>query len=147
MKINRIHHLNLRCAPSDVDQVEKFYDEVIGLKKGPRPNFPNPGVWMFLGDHPLVHVSARCVEGFLQEKHKSSVDHIAFEVNGAIDFREKLDRMKIYYEQQNVPNAGYQIFLRDPIGTLLEFNFPNSEAPDAITSGTLAKRQTATAGA
>lgn len=53
--------------------------------------------------------------------------------------------MKMSYEQQNVPEAGYQIFMRDPVGTLLEFNFPNSEAPDAVASGTLAPRQTATA--
>ena len=53
--------------------------------------------------------------------------------------------MKIAYEQQNVADAGYQIFLRDPIGTLLEFNFPNSEAPAAMASGTLAPRQTTVA--
>ena len=53
--------------------------------------------------------------------------------------------MNINYEQQNVPDAGYQIFMRDPVGTLLEFNFPNSEAPDAMASGTLAPRQTTVA--
>ncbi len=142
MKIDRIHHLNLRCAPADLEKIEKFYDEVICLKKGQRPNFPNPGIWLYLGDHPIVHVSARCAEGFLQEKHHSSVDHVAFQVHGAAEFRAKLDSMKIHYEQQNVAGAGYQIFVRDPVGTLLEFNFPNSEAPDAMTSGTLAPRQT-----
>ncbi|MGA0114635.1 MAG: hypothetical protein ACO3IW_03700 [Burkholderiales bacterium] len=145
MKIDRIHHLNIRCAPGDLERVEKFYGEVIGLKKGPRPNFPNPGIWLYLDGHPLVHVSARCAEGFLQEKHHSSVDHIAFDSHGAAEFQARLDSMKIQYEQQNVADAGYQIFLRDPIGTMLEFNFPNSEAPEAMTSGTLAPRQTATA--
>ena len=71
MKIDRIHHLNLRCAPGDLEKIENFYDEVIGLKKGQRPNFPNPGIWLYLGDHPIVHVSARCAEGFLQEKRRS----------------------------------------------------------------------------
>lgn len=145
MKIDRIHHLNLRCAPADLPVIEKFYDEVLGLKKGPRPNFPNPGIWLYLDGHPLVHISARCVEGFLQEKHHSSVDHIAFDSHGAAEFQAKLDSLKIKYEQQNVVDAGYQFFLRDPIGTVLEFNFPNSEAPDAVASGTLSKRQTATA--
>lgn len=145
MKIDRIHHLNIRCTPGDLGGIEKFYGEVIGLKKGPRPNFPNPGIWLYLGDHPIVHVSARCAEGFLQEKHRSSIDHVAFQVHGAAEFRAKLDGMKIAYEQQNVADAGYQIFLRDPIGTLLEFNFPNSEAPAAMASGTLAPRQTTVA--
>jgi len=145
VKIDRIHHHNLRCTPDDLPAIEKFYDEVLGLKKGPRPNFPNPGIWLYLDGHPLVHVSARCAEGFLQEKHHSSVDHIAFDSHGAAEFQAKLDGMKIKYEQQNVADAGYQFFLRDPIGTVLEFNFPNSEAPDAVASGTLSKRQTATA--
>lgn len=145
MKIDRIHHLNIRCALSDLPAIEKFYSEVLGLHKGPRPNFPNPGIWLYLDDHPLVHVSARCADGFLQEKHHGSVDHIAFDSHGAAVFQAKLDRMNIQYEQQNVPQAGYQIFMRDPVGTLLEFNFPNSEAPEVITSGTLAPRQTATA--
>ncbi len=145
MRIDRIHHLNLRCTPGDLDRIEKFYGAVLGLNKGPRPNFPNPGIWLYLDGHPLVHVSARCVEGFLQEKHHSSVDHIAFDAHGAAEFQKKLDDMNIAYEQQNVADAGYQFFLRDPIGTLLEFNFPNSEAPTAVASGTLAKRQTAVA--
>ncbi len=145
MKIDRIHHLNIRCTPADLGPIEKFYGEVLGLKKGPRPNFPNPGIWLYLDDHPLVHVSARCAEGFLQEKHHGSVDHIAFDSHGAAEFQARLDNMKIKYEQQNVADAGYQIFLRDPIGTVLEFNFPNSEAPNAVASGTLSNRQTATA--
>lgn len=144
MKIDRIHHLNIRCTPGDLVAIEKFYGEVLGLHKGPRPNFPNPGIWLYLDNHPLVHVSARCVEGFLQENHHGSVDHIAFDSHGAADFQAKLDRMNIQYEQQNVPGAGYQIFMRDPVGTMLEFNFPNSEAPQVIASGTLAPRQTAT---
>lgn len=145
MKIDRIHHLNIRCATSDLGPIEKFYGEVLGLKKGPRPNFPNPGIWLYLDNHPLVHVSARCAEGFLQQQHHGSVDHIAFQSHGAAEFMAKLDGMGIPYEKQNVADAGYQIFMRDPVGTMLEFNFPNSEAPAAITSGTLAPRQTQTA--
>lgn len=141
MKIDRIHHLNIRCAPGDLATIEKFYNEVIGLKKGPRPDLRNEGVWLYLGDQPIVHVSVRCAEGFLQEKHHGSVDHVAFQSHGAAEFRAKLDGMKIAYEQQNVADAGYQIFIRDPVGTTLEFNFPNSEAPEAMASGTLAPRQ------
>ena len=72
-----------------------------------------------------------------------SVDHIAFESQGAADFRARLDGLGIAYEQQNVAGAGYQIFLKDPVGTTLEFNFANSEAPQEITSGTFADRQQA----
>jgi catechol 2,3-dioxygenase-like lactoylglutathione lyase family enzyme len=147
MKLNGLHHINIRCAESDLPAIEKFYGEVLGLRKGDRPNFPNPGIWLWQDNHPLVHVSARCVEGFLQDKHHGSVDHVAFGMNGAAEFRDRVEKLGIPYDAQNVPDAGFQIFLKDPIGTVLEFNFPNSEAPVDVTTGTLSKRQREMAGA
>jgi len=35
-------------------------------------------------------------------------------------------------QKQNVENAIYQLFITDPVGTMLEFNFPNDEAPNAV---------------
>ena len=141
MKLGGLHHLNIRCTLGDLPAIERFYTEVVGLKKGYRPDFRNTGIWLYDGDHPLVHVTARCAEGFLGgEKHNSSVDHVAFRSYGATEFRAHLDRLGVAYEQQNVPEAGYQIFMRDPLGTTLEFNFPNEEAPGAVVSGTLAPR-------
>jgi hypothetical protein len=43
--------------------------------------------------------------------------------------RERLVRNGIEFQEQNVENAGYQIFIIDPVGTRLEFNFSNTEAP------------------
>lgn len=141
MKLSGIHHLNVRCTEADLGPIEKFYTEVVGLRKGYRPDFKNVGIWLYDGDHPLVHVTVRCKEGDLGgARHNSAVDHIAFRSHGAAEFRAHLDRLGLAYEQQNVPQAGYQIFLRDPMGTMLEFNFPNEEAPEAIASGTLAPR-------
>jgi catechol 2,3-dioxygenase-like lactoylglutathione lyase family enzyme len=142
MKVKGLHHLNIRCTESDLPAIEKFYGDVMGLKKGARPNFPNPGIWLWLDNHPIVHVSARCPEGFIQEKHHSSVDHIAFDMTGASEFHERVKKLGIKYEAQNVAGAGFQIFLRDPLGTVLEFNFPNEEAPKEVNAGTLAARQT-----
>ena len=141
MKLHGVHHLNIRCAVSDLPAIEKFYDGLLGLKKGARPNFPNPGIWLWHDNHPLIHVSARCPEGFLQEKHHGSVDHIAFGMTGAAEFRERVRKLGIAHEEQNVPDAGFQIFLKDPIGTVLEFNFPNAEAPTDVAKGALASRQ------
>ena len=143
MKVKGIHHLNIRCAVSDLPAIEKFYGDVMGLRKGDRPNFPNPGIWLWLDNHPLVHVSARCPDGFVQEKHQGSFDHIAFDMTGAAEFRARVEKLGLKIEAQNVAGAGFQIFLKDPIGTTLEFNFPNEEAPKDIGSGTLAARQTA----
>jgi catechol 2,3-dioxygenase-like lactoylglutathione lyase family enzyme len=140
MKLGGLHHLNIRCARSDLPAIEKFYTDVLGLKKGYRPDFDNEGVWLYDGDHPLVHVSARCSEGYLTEKHTGSIDHIAFRAYGAREFRQRVRALGVAFEEQNVTNAGYQIFLKDPVGSLLEFNFPNEEAPEDIATGTMAPR-------
>lgn len=58
----------------------------------------------------------------------------------AAGFLARLAKLNIPCEQQNVEGAGYQIFVRDPVGTTLEFNFRNGEAPESVASGTLAAR-------
>ena len=140
MKLEGILHLNIRCSKADLPRIEKFYGEVVGLTKGYRPDFKNEGLWLYAGDEPLLHVGARVADGFLSEDHNGSVDHIAFRMKGATDFRTHVRKLGVKFEEQNVPEAGYQIFLRDPIGTVLEFNFPNEEAPEDIAKGTMAPR-------
>ena len=143
MTFEGLLHLNIRCTKSDLPKIEKFYAEVAGLKAGYRPDFKNEGLWLYHGDEPIIHVGARVPEGFLAEKHNGSVDHMAFRMKGASEFRDHVRKLGIKFEEQNVPEAGYQIFLRDPVGTVLEFNFPNSEAPQDIASGTFAPRTNA----
>lgn len=141
MNIDRIHHLNIRCAPGDLATIEKFYVEVLGLQRGYRPpHLRNRGVWLYLGRDPVIHVTARCAEGYVQGDHRGSIDHVAFQSSGAAGFLARLAKLNIPCEQQNVEGAGYQIFVRDPVGTTLEFNFPNGEAPESVASGTLAAR-------
>lgn len=140
MKFGGFLHLNIRCSKSDMPTIEKFYGDVLGLKKGYRPAFRFDGLWLYDGEDPIVHVSARFPEGSIakNDKHSGSVDHIAFKASGAADFRKRLRTLGIAFEEQNIENAGYQVFLHDPVGTKLEFNFLNEIVPDAVPSGTTA---------
>lgn len=143
MKLHGFNHVNIGCSPRDLPAIEKFYGEALGLTRGFRPDFPNDGLWLYLGERAIIHVVARYPEGWNpgQAQRKASIDHIAFTITGAAEFRERLARLGIGFDEQNVPNAGYQIFLRDPVGNKLEFNFPNAEAPKTLASGTLAPMQ------
>ena len=86
-----------------------------------------------------THVGARFPKGsFVKDKHSGSVDHIAFKASGAVDFRKRLKKLHIEFEEQNIENAGYQVFLYDPVGTKLEFNFLNEHVEDAVALGTTA---------
>ena len=40
-----------------------------------------------------------------------------------------------------MPNAGFQMFLRDPVGNKVELNFPNEETPDDVETGRLSSMQ------
>ncbi|MBI4194659.1 MAG: glyoxalase [Betaproteobacteria bacterium] len=140
MKFAGFLHLNVRCSKSDIPAIEKFYGDVLGLKKGYRPAFMFDGIWLYDGDDPIVHVSARFPEGSIakNDKHTGSIDHIAFKAAGAADFRKRLKQFGVAFEEQNIENAGYQVFLHDPVGTKLEFNFLNEAVPDAVPLGTTA---------
>ena len=139
MKFNGFLHFNIRCSESDLPTIEKFYGEVIGLKKGFRPDFQTAGVWLYDGDEPILHVSARFPKGsFVKDSHNGSFDHIAFNTSGATEFRQRLKRLGVEFEEQNIKNAGYQVFLYDPVGTKLEFNFLNEQVEDAVPLGTTA---------
>ena len=140
MKFHGFLHLNIRCSESDLPAIEKFYGSVLGLKTGYRPKFTFGGIWLYDGDDPIVHVSARFPRNsIIKDKHSGSVDHIAFKASGAVDFRKRLKKLDIEFEEQNIENAGYQVFLYDPVGTKLEFNFLNEVVRDAVAMGTTAE--------
>src|SRR5262245_33716958 len=134
MKIDGLLHVNIRCSPNDLPVLEKFYEDALGMKSGYRPDFDRPGAWIYHEGEPLIHINADSPEGSIMKgrNHNGSVDHIAFKCMDAIQLRDRLVRHGIEFNEQNVKNGGYQIFITDPVGTRLEFNFPNSEAPDTV---------------
>jgi extradiol dioxygenase family protein len=141
MKISGLLHFNIRCSATDLPALEKFYSNLLDMKPGYRPNFAFPGAWLYVGDAAVIHVSARFAEGEIarHQKHNGSVDHIAFRCTGSAALRERLMEQAMPFEEQNIENAGYQIFLFDPVGTKIELNFPNSEAPASVPLGTRAR--------
>jgi catechol 2,3-dioxygenase-like lactoylglutathione lyase family enzyme len=134
MQIHGLLHFNIRCSPADLETIKDFYRDVLEMRDGHRPNFGFPGAWLYRGNEPLIHISARFPEGSVDRHphHTGSVDHIAFSCTGPDEFRRRLTRHNVRFEERNLENAGYQIFLTDPMGTKLEFNFPNSEAPSSL---------------
>ena len=80
MKIDRLLHVNIRCSPSDLSQLEKFYENALGMKSGYRSDFGRAGAWLYYDDEPLIHINAHFTEGSIEKNgcHNGSVDHIAF---------------------------------------------------------------------
>ncbi len=123
MRINRIDHFNIRTR--DLDKLCSFYTELIGLEIGDRPNFDSPGVWLYAGGHPILHVGIDDGAGPAAE-HTLPLDHIALEAEGLADCVARLDAAGVEYRMFDVPGRDMrQVFVRDPDGVAIELNFSN----------------------
>jgi len=147
MPIKQLNHFSIRTT--NLEATRRFYIEVIGLTEGPRPPFPFPGVWLYLGDHgsfenAMVHVigidpsDPEGLKRYLGDRDPStlrgtgSVDHIAFFATGVSEMRERLVRLGVEHRERTVPSLGlHQIFVNDPSDVVIELNFPSKEIESA----------------
>jgi len=133
MQVSGLHHLNVRSSPEKLEETREFYEYYMDLKVGPRPDFQFGGYWMYVGNHPLVHISPRGSKG---RNPQSDTDygfgHIAFDCKGLDTFKEKLKSRKIRYEERPTPdNSLMQVFFDDPNGVLVEMVFNIVESQSA----------------
>ena len=131
MRINRIDHFNIRTR--DLDALCEFYTKVLGLEIGDRPPFDSPGVWLYAGGHPILHVGIAKDDEQGRIEDTLPLDHIALETEGIADAVARLEKAGVEFRVFDVPGrAMKQIFVRDPDGVALELNFTN---PEDIAAG------------
>lgn len=122
MGVGLLDHYNIRT--DKLDDTVHFYEGVLGMAVGPRPDFPSKGAWLYSEDQPIVHIID--IEG-LDETMKTdtgSIDHVAFIATGFDDMKERLDGKSVEFEWRDVPGGEIkQIFIHDPNGVKLELNF------------------------
>lgn len=130
MRINRIDHFNIRTR--DLDRLCEFYTKVLGLEIGERPPFDSPGVWLYAGGHPILHVGVANDDDAPKRDDTLPLDHIALETEGLADAVARLEKAGVEYRMFDVPGREMkQIFVRDPDGVALELNFTQ---PDDIAA-------------
>ncbi|MDB5822984.1 MAG: hypothetical protein JWR21_1688 [Herminiimonas sp.] len=138
-----LNHFSIRTV--DLDACKTFYETVLGLTVGPRPEFPFPGLWMYTGDHghysnATVHIigidrkAPAGLQGYLGDRNEAelkgtgTIDHIAFFADGLPKMISHLKQLGIAFRERMVPGLGlYQIFLDDPNGVVVELNYPAEE--------------------
>ena len=137
-----VHHINFGCRRSDLPKLETFYGELFGFKVGYRPPFPSEGLWLYDGDHPLIHIVVRFPENWsgIDEKH-SGYDHTAYHCVGVDIYRSRLKTLGLEYEEQKVATNSYQVFTKDPVGNKVELIFPDETVVDGVVEGTLSSSQ------
>jgi len=138
-----LNHFSIRTV--DLDACERFYCGLLGLKKGPRPPFPFPGLWLYTGgtdkyDNAAVHIigidrnDPEGLKKYLGDRDETSlagsgaVDHVAFFATGLKETLARLKAHGIEGRERTVPVLGlHQVFIDDPNGIVVELNFPAAE--------------------
>lgn len=126
VSVGVLDHYNLRTRK--FPETVAFYEEVLGLTRGPRPNFAFPGAWMYSDGKPVVHLVDISGTGEPQKPDSGVVHHIAFVSRGFAGMQRRLSDKGLQFRAQAVPgNELWQIFVTDPNGVVIELNYDVAE--------------------
>jgi catechol 2,3-dioxygenase-like lactoylglutathione lyase family enzyme len=138
MAITHLEHFLLQVA--DLDATCDWYEQVIGLRRGPTPDFKFPVQWLYAGDKDVLHVTEGGKD--VSENRKKYVgqqsealagtgviDHVAFRATSLKETIARLRGLGVQFNERMVNDQGlYQLFLFDPNQVKVELNFSNEEA-------------------
>jgi catechol 2,3-dioxygenase-like lactoylglutathione lyase family enzyme len=120
MALQRLSHVNLRTT--NLEAMSDFYRRVLGFPPGKRPPFSFPGVWLYCGDQPVVHLVG--VAQAPQPNDELRLQHFAFDATDYAGFVANLDELGVPYRVGQLPSWGVrQVHLNDPDGNHLHVDF------------------------
>jgi catechol 2,3-dioxygenase-like lactoylglutathione lyase family enzyme len=129
IKCKSLNHVGLRV--SNTSRSRRIYEDLLGFKVMPRPQFPFPGAWYGIG-HNMVHLIEAAPSG---KKIDPLGPHLAIEVEDFDAAKAELDRAGIEYieavnmsgvNQVPVSQTGRQLWFIDPDGNTIELRTPGS---------------------
>jgi len=125
MPLTRLNHVTVRT--DDLDGTRDFYQDLLGLKVGPRPPLGFPGHWLYAGEDPVVHLVPKSNGiGGGNSQDTGNFDHVAFTATDFKGMRERFKQRGIEFREQQVPASPMrQIFVEDPNKVMVELNFPS----------------------
>lgn len=118
-----------------LEETRRFYEELLGLEVGPRPELPVPGYWLYDGERPVVHlieltdtmkqdVFGEALSADTAAGVRNGLDHLAFRLTGLDALRRRLQQDDVDYQEMGIPELRLtQLFLKDPNGITAELNF------------------------
>jgi len=118
--IRFLDHVNVRTA--NLERLACFYEDVLGLPRGARPDLGFPGAWMYAGDRPVVHLV-----GVAEQPEPAGalrLEHFAFAATGLAGFLARLEAHGIAYRRTIQLGTGAVVInIHDPDGNRLHIDF------------------------
>ena len=112
---------NVNINTSNMKDTLSFYTDLLDFTDGFRSPFDFPGAWLYAGGNAVIHLVFNDSE---PNVISNPVDHIAFEVTGFEETKQRLENENWEFSCSNVFDTHIrQIFLVDPNGVKLELNF------------------------
>lgn len=116
MTVRSVGHVNLRARAETIEQLRRFYVDIVGLCEGPRPAFQSGsrGYWLYAGERDVLHLTIARTGG--ATKPPAGVfNHLAFDCDDLNATRARLDTAGITYQTDAVDELGQvQLFLTHP---------------------------------
>jgi catechol 2,3-dioxygenase-like lactoylglutathione lyase family enzyme len=126
MSVGVLDHFNIRTR--NLGATVSFYEDVLGLEKGPRPNFAFPGAWMYSEGRAVVHLVDISPTDEAQKPDSGVVHHVAFVSRGFKGMKQRLQSKGVTFEAREVPGGDlWQIFITDPNGVMIELNYETAK--------------------
>jgi catechol 2,3-dioxygenase-like lactoylglutathione lyase family enzyme len=76
MSVGVLDHFNIRTR--DLKSTVRFYQDILGLDNGARPNFAVPGAWLYSEGRAVVHLVDISPTIEAQKPDSGVVHHVAF---------------------------------------------------------------------
>jgi catechol 2,3-dioxygenase-like lactoylglutathione lyase family enzyme len=122
MSVGVLDHFNIRTRK--LAESVRFYEEILGLTKGDRPDFSFPGAWLYSEGKPVVHLVDISPTSEPQKPDSGVVHHVAFASRDFRGMKQRLLSKDFAFKAREVPGgAVWQIFVCDPNGVMIELNY------------------------
>lgn len=125
MGIQRLDHVNL--VTSQLGEMVAWYQTILGLRSGPRPDFPFPGAWLYAESTVMVHLVGVAEVGVGSEA-ALKLEHFAFRATGATQFEARLVQSGTKYRKVVIDDISTVAFnIWDPDGNHIHVDFADDE--------------------
>lgn len=125
LTVHAIDHVAV--VARDLEQSRRFYEDILGMRPVPRPDFPFAGLWFQAGATQIhvIHANAEAGPAGMppfQGTMPSRGTHLAFELDSCTEATAILQAagIEIVAGPQSRPDGFQQVYIHDPDRYLIE---------------------------